>query len=167
MIFGTVAVGGGVVVLGFRHTSEVRGDTEIPVQMTGQEALAFGMLIPPLSAAAQTVTIPSANPNSPTYPSPLGPNIKGLTDLLSLILTYFQSVAIPFAVIAVVIVGIRFIYGAATGNQALILQSRTLLLWILIGAVVVIGAKYLADAMINLLKNITQTPTYIPPSGGG
>lgn len=128
-------------------------------------ALLFGMLIISFSAAAQAAPIPpAANPSSLTYPSPIPAN--DLPGLIVLILTYIQSVAIPLAVIAVVIVGIQFIYGAATGNPGLISQSRKLLLWILVGAAIVIGATYLATAMVDLLKNIGQTGTYVPPAGG-
>lgn len=125
-------------------------------------ALLFGMLMVAFSTVAQTP--PKANPDSSTYPSPIP--FKDLSGLIIQILTYIQSVAIPLAIIAVVIVGIQFIYGAATGNQALISRSKSLLLWILIGAAIVIGAVYLATAMIDLLKNIGQTSTYTPPAGG-
>ena len=165
IIVAGVAVLGGAVSVGLFHGTQAQGDTE-PVQIAGEDAVAFGMLITAFSAAAQTITIPSANPNSPTYPSPLDPKIKGLPDLIVLILTYIQSIAIPLAIIAIVIVGIQFIYGAATGNQGLISRSRTLLLWILIGTAIVIGAMYLATAMVDLLKNVGRTGTYTPPSGG-
>ncbi len=65
-----------------------------------------------------------------------------------------RKVAIPLAVIGIVIAGFRMILAATSGNAGKLQEARKLLYWLLIGTAVVVGATILAQAVVNTVSNL-------------
>ena len=76
--------------------------------------------------------------------------------LLGAIVTAVQSVAIPFAVFALIVAAFRFVLASSKGNERDITAARTMLLWVVVGTAIIAGAEILARVAINTAKNTFQ-----------
>lgn len=83
------------------------------------------------------------------YPSPI-PDLT-FTELISRVLRYLLTIAIPLAALAIIIVGVRFVLAAASGNTAKVQQAKGILLWVVIGTAAAVGALVIADAVVKYI----------------
>jgi len=75
-------------------------------------------------------------------------------DLVKNITKELQPVAITFAAFAVIVVGLKFLIAAVSGNEQKITEARKLLVWVLIGAAVAVGAYAISTAVVNFAKEL-------------
>ncbi len=75
--------------------------------------------------------------------------LEGLADRLANIINFALSLAIPIAVIALVIVGYQYI--TAAGNAEAIQRAKTNFFWIIAGLIVIIAAKSLLVFVLGAL----------------
>lgn len=75
--------------------------------------------------------------------------------LLCAVTNAVRDIGIVFAVLAIVIIGFKFLQASAAGNEAGIKDARKYFLWVLIGTAVVVGASVIAGAVINFLNGGT------------
>ena len=89
---------------------------------------------------------------TPQYPNPIVP--KDLFELIDRVLNYSLLIVIPLAALAIIIVGVRFVLAAASGNPGKIQQAKDLLFWTVVGTAVVVGALVIANAVVNFVKTL-------------
>lgn len=85
------------------------------------------------------------NPISPTSNFPR---------LIEKIAVAVRTIAIPLAGVAIVFVGFKFVIAAASGNQSELTKAKTMLLWVLVGTAIIIGASVLAEAVVNFARTL-------------
>lgn len=61
------------------------------------------------------------------------------------------QIALPLAVVAIIIAGVRFIIAGVRGSDAEITKAKTMLFWVVIGAAVVVGSFVIANAAVQFL----------------
>ena len=59
-------------------------------------------------------------------------------------------VAIPIAVITIIIVGLRFVFAGLSGNSSKVAEARKLLLNVVIGTAIIVGSFVIASAAVTL-----------------
>lgn len=74
--------------------------------------------------------------------------------LLLAITTAVRNIGMIFAVLAIVIIGFKFIQASAAGNEGGIKEARKYFWWVLIGTAVVVGASVIAGAVIEFVKKL-------------
>ncbi len=60
------------------------------------------------------------------------------------------QVAIPIAVITIIIVGLRFVFAGLSGNSSKVAEARKLLLNVVIGTAIIVGSFVIASAAVTL-----------------
>jgi len=99
----------------------------------------------PFVVSAQSGNMGSSNCPSGQLCNPL----NGINDLPTLISTILNKIVEPLAAVAVVVMiiysGFKFL--TAQGNATEIAKARTSLLWVLIGAGILLGAAAIAAAV--------------------
>ena len=84
-------------------------------------------------------------------------NPIGAPDLISLIGAISKAViqvGIPFAAIALIFGGFRFVSATATGNESKLTEARKLLWWTIVGTAVIVGGASLVYAVVNFAKTL-------------
>ena len=121
--------------------------------------LTLTLLSTPFFVLAQQTVTPPANGNvTPTAPTPINVKInnpfKGGDDLASVVDTILKDVVMPLSavlvVLAIIYSGFKFV--TAQGNPAKITEAKTGLLYVLIGAAVLLGAVGISEAIKGTLK---------------
>ena len=92
-----------------------------------------------------------------TYTNPIGGQNDSFTKLLDTVATAIIRVGTPLAAAAIIIIGIRFVIAAASGDQAGISKARTMLWYVLIGTAIIVGSSVIAKAVINLFEKGTTS----------
>lgn len=85
------------------------------------------------------------------YENPI--KVESFLDLVTTIAKAVVSIGIPLATAAIVFVGIRFVIAAAQGDQSGLTKARQMLWYVLIGTVVIVGAAYLAEAVVKFVQS--------------
>ena len=98
---------------------------------TGVLAL-LGIVTPFVASAAYTVVINNPIPSYGTLPA-----------FIQMLLTLFMFIMTPVLVLAVVYTG--FLFVTAQGNEKSLGDAKKALVWTLAGAVIVLGAKVIAE----------------------
>jgi uncharacterized membrane protein YhiD involved in acid resistance len=88
----------------------------------------------------------------PQYPNPI--SYLTLQELIEQLLYYLQLIAIPLAVLALVVSGIYFIAASVKGEAGQLQTAKKLLFWALIGTILVVGAWAIATALVATLSNL-------------
>lgn len=78
--------------------------------------------------------------------------VDSLEEFLAAILKFIVRLGTIVVVVMIVVVGFMFV--AARGNPEAISKARTALLWTLVGAVILIGAEIIAQAIAETVKAI-------------
>ncbi len=100
-----------------------------------------GMLISALFARADT-----------TYTNPI--DAQSFPDLITAIAKGVQDIGTVLAVAAIVFVGVRFVIAAASGDTGGVTKAHQMLWYVLIGTVIVVGASYLAQVAVSIVKTL-------------
>ena len=110
--------------------------------------LLFGVFSAILLVSAPFIFV-SAQGN---IPNPI--KYDNFPDLLLAVTTAVRNIGMVLAVLAIVIIGFKFIQASAAGNEGGIKEARKYFWWVLIGTAVVVGASVIATAVINFVKGI-------------
>ena len=86
--------------------------------------------------------------------NPLGSQTKSIPDLIKSIINQLLPVASVIAVFAIIIVGFQFVIAAVQGEPGKIKDARKNLMWVLIGAAIIVGAYTLATAVTTFFKGL-------------
>ncbi len=117
----------------------------------------------PAFALASTAT-PASTPAT-TGSSLCPPGQSGLCNplkahsiqgLLVDILSYLVRIGTIFIILMLVFVGFKFV--AARGNSGELEKVRTMLLWTIIGAVIILGAQAISMGVSSTISAISQVP---------
>lgn len=87
--------------------------------------------------------------------NPLG-DVNTFDKLVLNSLKILTPLAFTFAVVAVIIVGFKFVVAAVSGNEAEYKSAKKALVWVLIGAAVAVGAYAIAQAVVESAKQLTS-----------
>ena len=60
------------------------------------------------------------------------------------------QVAIPIAVITIIVVGLRFVFAGLSGNSAKVTEARKLLINVVIGTAIIVGSFVIASFAVTL-----------------
>ena len=60
------------------------------------------------------------------------------------------QIAVPIAVVTIIIVGLRFVFAGISGNSAKVTEARKLLLYVVIGSAIIVGSFVLATAAVQI-----------------
>ncbi len=78
-----------------------------------------------------------------------------IKEFLNDILTYVVKIGTVFIILMIVFVGFKFV--AAQGNSGELEKVRTMLLWTVVGALVILGAHVISDMITSTIHTISQT----------
>ncbi|TSC69273.1 MAG: hypothetical protein G01um101466_115 [Parcubacteria group bacterium Gr01-1014_66] len=93
-----------------------------------------------------------ANGSEGIFENPIGSN--SFEALLQAVLKNLVRFASLIAIMAIIIVGFRWVIAAASGNPTKIESTKKMFWWVLIGTVLIVGATAITDAVINFAKNL-------------
>lgn len=96
--------------------------------------------------------IKSASAEILTYPPPT--EATDFPTLVENIAAAVIEIGIPFAVLAIIFAGFRFVIASARGDEAGIRSAKTILWWTVVGTAVVVGAAAIAYAVVNFAKTV-------------
>lgn len=97
-------------------------------------------LVSPMAAFAIAFPNPIDAPDFLTF-------VKKLAEAIRL-------VALPLAVLAIIVTGFRFVASGLGGNTKGVEEARKTLLWVLVGMAIIVGATVLAEAVINTIQHL-------------
>lgn len=109
----------------------------------------LSLVLTPVAVLAQGVTVPGPDPD----PDPVGTTFQlqnplkadSLEEFLTDILEFIVRLGTLVVIVMIVVVGFMFVN--ARGNPEAIKTARQALLWTLVGAVILIGAQIIAEAI--------------------
>ncbi|MEK7501694.1 MAG: hypothetical protein AAB629_02100 [Patescibacteria group bacterium] len=113
-------------------------------------SISFVYALPLGETSTNQVGESSSNQTSGTLTNPLKSNLNSVGALLNTGIMIFTYLVVLGAVIAFIIVGLKYIM--ARGNSAKITEATTWLRNIIIGVAIVIGARVIIQIVINTLK---------------
>lgn len=76
--------------------------------------------------------------------------------LITAIAEAVRQIGTVLAVAAIIFVGLRFVIAAASGDTGALTKARQMLWYVLIGTVIVVGASYLAEVAVSIVKNLPK-----------
>jgi len=86
------------------------------------------------------------------YKNPI--EAKTFMDLVLAIADALVIIAVPLAIVAIIFTGFWFVIAGARGDEAGVKKARSMFLWVLIGAAIIVGASLLAKAVVNTIKSL-------------
>lgn len=104
--------------------------------------LIFAMLIIGFSAMAAGEVV-----NNPIKSKTVAQLVLNIADVALQVGSYIAVVAIIFA-------GFKLVVAAAQGNEGELSKARQMLWWVLIGTAIIVGARVIAQAVINTFENL-------------
>ena len=82
-----------------------------------------------------------------TIANPIVSNtFEGLVNSIS---TQVMYIVTPFAVVAIIFSGLKFITASYSGSEGELKKAKDMFFWVLIGTAIVVGALVLAQAAVN------------------
>ena len=78
-----------------------------------------------------------------------------LTELLEAIIDIIILIAVPIIIVAVIYAGFKFVTAGGNANQ--IAEARRILLWVLVGSLVILGARVIAAAIEGTASELRTT----------
>lgn len=97
------------------------------------------------------ITAPLASAQT-TIPNPIA--AKSFLDLINAVAKAITQIGAVFAVVAIIIVGFRFVAASASGDTKSLAEVRKLFWWIFIGTAIIVGSSMLAQAVVNTIKTL-------------
>ena len=95
---------------------------------------------------------PASGGKSITLDNPLGNNINDIPSLVNAILDIVITIGVPIIVIAIIFAGFQFI--AAQGDPKKLEKAKKTLLYVLIGAGILLAAWAIAQAVVSTVAAI-------------
>lgn len=87
-----------------------------------------------------------------TIPNPIG--AQSFLDLINALAKAITQIGGLFAVVAIVIVGFKFLAASVSGDTKSLGEARKMLWWVLIGTAIVVGSSVLAQVVVNTIKTL-------------
>ena len=81
---------------------------------------------------------------------------ESLADFLNALLNVIIIIGIPVVTLAIIFAGFLFI--TAQGNETKVSTAKNIFFWVVIGALLILGAKALAVAIEGTVKDLTEAP---------
>jgi amino acid transporter len=79
---------------------------------------------------------------------------KSFPQLLDAVAKAIITIAVPLAVVAIIIVGLRFIIAGSKGDQSELKNARQIFWWVVIGTAIVVGGALLVRAVVNTVESL-------------
>lgn len=92
------------------------------------------------------------NEGETVIPSPI--NACTFSDLVRDFTQIILEIGLPLAALFIILAGFQFV--TAQGNAEKIKKARQTLTWTIIGAAVIIGARVIAEAVVNFAKGLGE-----------
>ncbi len=90
-----------------------------------------------------------------TLDNPLGPaKLTTVSDVLERALSIIIKVSIPFVVLMLIWTGFQFVI--AQGNSTKVSAAKNTLLWVIVGAAILIGCVAIANAIANSVQTVAK-----------
>ena len=93
-------------------------------------------------------------PTGDYYCNPLG-NVTDAVTLIKTFLDYLLKITIPLAGLGIILVGLNYVWAAASGNPSQTTAAKKKFTHILIGSILVVGALALAEAVVTFLTGLS------------
>lgn len=86
----------------------------------------------------------------------IGNPLKSQTfgELVVNVFTIVRNVAIPFAAVAIIIVGFQLVTSAKSGNAEGTAKAKKSLIWVLVGSAIIVGAEVIARVVVNFAEKL-------------
>jgi hypothetical protein len=94
----------------------------------------------------------SGTASSPTLGNPLGNNIQDIPSLVEAILDIALTVGVPIIALAIIYAGFKFI--SAQGNKDKLEEAKKTILYVFIGAAILLAAYAIATAIVSTIASI-------------
>jgi len=118
-----------------------------------------GVFLFPISIVfAQPGTQPGGNTGNPSSGSSGLDNPLGLDDfkeIVAAILKVVVTVGTVIVVLAIIWAGFKFV--TAQGNESKIEEAKKTFFWVVVGAIVLLGAQILSNVIVNTAKGLGVT----------
>lgn len=85
-------------------------------------------------------------------PNPI--RAKNFPQLIENISKAVTTIAIPFAVVAIIFVGFKFLVSSAKGDEKGLGDAKKMFFWVVIGTAIVVGASVLARIATNIVRTL-------------
>lgn len=85
-----------------------------------------------------------------TIPPPT--QATAFSDVVLAIADLMMKIGIPAAAIFLVYAG--FLFVTARGNETQLATAKKIFMWTVLGTAIIVGAKYIASAVVNFAKNL-------------
>lgn len=79
---------------------------------------------------------------------------KTFIDFIKRVAKDARDIVVPFAVMAIIFAGFKFVTASASGKAEETAKARKLLTWIIVGSAIIVGATVLIQAVINTMDKI-------------
>ena len=106
--------------------------------------IALTTMLVPLSSFAQTLT----NPTS-------GAGINNVQDFVAAFLKAVVQISLPILTLFIVYAGFRFVF--ARGNPGALEEAKKNFLWVILGAILILGAWVLASLIASTATQVLGT----------
>ncbi|MBI2640677.1 MAG: TrbC/VirB2 family protein [Candidatus Sungbacteria bacterium] len=93
-----------------------------------------------------------ASPALAQIPNPIG--AKSFLDLINALAKAIIQIGAVFAVVAIIIVGFKFLTASISGDTKGLTDAKKMLWWVLIGTAIVVGSSVLAQVIVNTVKTL-------------
>lgn len=84
--------------------------------------------------------------------NPLGNNVESLPELVESLLNIALKIGTPIVALAIIYSGYLFV--AAQGNATKLAEAKRTLMWVLIGAAILLGAYAIAKSLVSTVNAI-------------
>jgi len=105
-----------------------------------------------VAVVGMIVRVPVAFAQTTEIENPIG--ATSFEELVVSITAQLVPIAAVLATIAIVFAGFKYIVAAAKGNPAEIQKANKLLVWVLVGTAIVVGASVIANAVVQFAKEL-------------
>jgi hypothetical protein len=106
--------------------------------------------IPYILLTAVLLTVASSALAQPAFDSPFGQ--KGFEDILKGIANFVAKVGVPVISFFLILSGFMFV--TAQGNTQKLERAKLMFYWTLVGTAIVVGAKPIAEMVINFAQSL-------------
>ncbi len=97
-------------------------------------------------------------PTGPQYCNPLG-NVTDIPSLIEKFLSQLLLVTIPLAGFGIILAGLLYVFAAVSGNPSKTATAKKTFTYVLLGAILIVGANALVVAIIKFLNPVVPPIT--------
>lgn len=79
---------------------------------------------------------------------------RNILDLVGGVASTVREIALFLAIIAIIVVGFKFVSASFSGNPDEVARARKTLLWVFIGTAIVVAVSVIAPAIVGFIKRL-------------